>query len=122
MFSKAARDCMLWSTRNVDFWKTVPVKLDPHTGSVILVNSKKRRALAWTNVLVLCAYAAFLGTCCILAYMDSSSGTEERVLLEYFFGTSLMPILYQAVLVLQKQPFLAFVKTYSKALEHIWGE
>ena len=122
MFSKAARKCVLWSIQNVDCWKTVPVKLDPGTGTVVLVTSKKRRALAWLNILVLFAYTAFLGFRCISAHMDSASGTDQRVLFEYFFGGSLMPLLYQAVLVLQRRQVLAFVRTYPKSLEHIWGK
>ena len=106
----------------MEFWRTVPVSVDPHTGTVLSLNSKTRRALAFGNIFVLCAYTTFLGTRCISAYMDEASRTDERVLLEYFFGSSFMPIMYQAVLTFQRRPFLAFVKTYRKSLEHVWGE
>ena len=106
----------------MEFWKTVPISLDPGTGSAVLLSSKTRRALAYANVLVLCAYSTFLGTNCILAYTDGASRLDQRVLLEFFFGSSLMPIMYQAILILQMGQFLAFAKTYRKSLEHIWGD
>ena len=112
---------MLWSVRNVDFWKTVPITLDILTGTAILLNSKTRRALAFANILILCSYTAFLGFRSISAYLDEASGTDQRVLSEYFFGTSLMPVLYHAVVVFQRRQFLTFVNTYPASLQGIWG-
>ena len=111
-----------WAIKNSDLLQTSFFKFDKETQLVVLVNTKRRKILAYLNFLFHCSYVTFLGYRCIQAYLDESVGTQGRILMEYFFGISLMPVLYHVNLLLRSPEFEIFANAYPRVLRQIWGK
>lgn len=113
---------MKWTVTNVNFWKTAPFAIDLSTGQTVLVSSKYRFGLQFLNLFVQCLYVGFLAFRTISMYSDESVGMQQRILMEYFLGISLMPVLYQVNAIVRRDDFLHFINEYPATLRQIWSE
>ena len=124
MLTKVGLKWLAHCTRNVNFWRCAPYALEKAPGdNMIFVGSKTRQFCWYGNIAAHILYAAFLIFRGIqVHFYDKNANPQQKVYIEYSVGVYILPVLFQASVLIRTEEMVTFFNAQTKAFKQLQGK